>query len=107
MSYDFVAGDTGSVLRVQCVDAYDAVLPIPLGSTVHLRWRTSAVGVTPVTYVDKTMTVDDAVQGKVSYQFGANELVAGKMRFEVQIIDVLTNTVTSTNVLEVSVRGRL
>lgn len=107
MSFDFVAGDTGSWLKVQCVDAYNVPMAVPLGSTVTLRWKTSGLGVTPVVYKEKTMNIDDPETGKVSYRFLGTELVAGKMRFEVVVTDVLTNKVTSVNVIEVSVRGPL
>lgn len=97
----FVAGDTGSKLELTCKDN-DAGTVIDLtGSTVVLKWKDAG------SLIDKVMTITDAVAGIVEYQFLADELIAPKMRFEVQITDGTGKVLHSLELLRETVRAAL
>lgn len=99
---DFVEGDTGSKFVHTCKDD-DTDSPINLtGSTVLLRWKNAAG-----TIVEKTMTITDAANGVVEYQFLANELFSPQMTFEVKITNSSSNVLHSLELLRESVRGPL
>jgi len=101
MSVELVTGDTGSVLQVTCTDNERAAAIDLTGATVLLRWEgDSAV-------VEKTMTIDDAAGGVVSYQFLAGEIIVPKMKFEVEITDSSGFVVTNLTLIEVGVREQL
>ena len=101
-TYQFVAGDTGSILEVTCVNDSDGV-PINLnGCTVHLRWR-SASGA----QVSQEMTVTDAPAGIAEYQFLSTELYYGTMEFEAQITDVNSKVIRSLDLITEKVRRAL
>lgn len=99
MSYDFVAGDTGSILNVTCKDkATKAVMDLT-NCTVSLQWLNAAGTRTTV-----AMTIVSAVAGTVKYQFTTGQLFAPGMIFEVKITDALSKVVTSLDTISVSVR---
>jgi hypothetical protein len=101
MSATFVEGDTGSKLRVTCIDN-DTRLAIPLaGKTVRLRWDSGS------RMVERTMSVVDAPNGMAEYQFAAGELVSGLMQFEVEIQDGSGNVISSLSLLREQVRRQL
>lgn len=101
-AYSFVAGDTGSVLRVTCTnDSDDAAINLT-GATVALRWLDSS-GV----LVTKNMSIVTAASGIAQYQFGASELFAPSMSFEVGITDASSNVIRSINLIDVNVRAAL
>lgn len=98
---DLVTGDTGSKLKVTCLDS-GTNLPVNLsGSTVRLRWEGEAGVVT------KVMSITDATNGKVEYQFLANDIIAPKMRFEVEITDAGGFVVSNLELIELEVREQL
>lgn len=102
--HQFVAGDTGSKLRVTCID--DATgLPIDLtGATVTLRWRNSAATNT----LEKTMTkVAPETGGIAEYQFATGELYAKEMRFEVKIVDAGGKELNALDLLVEKIREPL
>ena len=78
----FVSGDTGSKLEVTCKDDDTGVVIDLTGSTVKLKWDDVAGALQT-----KTMTITDATNGIVEYQFLATELIAPQMKFEVEITD--------------------
>jgi hypothetical protein len=101
MSVELVTGDTGSVLQVTCTDNDTAAAIDLTGATVTLRWE----GDTAI--VEKTMTIDDAAGGVVSYQFLAGEIISPKMKFEVEITDSGGYITTNLELIEVVVREEL
>lgn len=97
-----VSTDTGTKLYVTCVDR-DTHLPMDLsGCQVNLRWK-DANGI----LVSNPMVVVSATNGTAEYLFQANELYAPKMIFEIEVVDSLGHTLTSTELLSVQVREKL
>ncbi len=100
--YDFVAGDTGSVLRITCRNADGAIIDLT-GATVTLRWKDQA-GI----LVERNMTiVGAATNGVAEYQFAAGELYAGRMRFGYRVTDATGNKISSRQLDEYTVRREL
>ena len=95
----FVSGDTGSKLEVTCKDDDTGVVINLTGSTVKLKWD-DAAGVLQT----KTMTITDAVNGIVEYQFLANELFPRQMKFEVEITDSGSKVLHSIELIRENVR---
>jgi hypothetical protein len=77
----FVAGDTGSKLRVTIRKKSDGSVWDLTGQTVTLKWL-DANG----TLVTKTMSSSDPTTGIAEYQFTTGELFTGEMRFEVRVV---------------------
>lgn len=98
--YEFTSGDTGSVLRVTCVNDDDESAIDLTGATVVLKWYSRAG-----TLVSQTMTLVTPASGICSYQFAAGELEAPAMSFEVQITDASSKVIRSTATLDVDVRA--
>lgn len=100
-NFEFVEGDTGSILKVPCVRK-DTKAVIPLtGATVSLIWTDSAGALQT-----KTMDIVDAANGITQYQFKANELFAPKMVFTIQIVDGSGNVLHNLEYIEVPVRRK-
>jgi hypothetical protein len=98
---DLVTGDTASSLSITCKDS--AGQPIDLtGCTVKLHWLDEN-GVLK----NPDMTISNAVNGIVTYQFGANEIFAPKMVFEVQITNSSGKILTSSNTFTLTVREQI
>ena len=102
MAYEFVAGDTGSILEVTCKNDDDNTAINLTGCTVALQWK----GIDGV-LVSKTMTVTNAAGGVAQYQFATAELFSGAMEFEVKITDVNSKVIRSLNLLSEGVRRAL
>ena len=98
----FVSGDTGSKLEVTCKDDDTGVVINLTGATVKLKWRDAAE-----VLQTKTMTIIDAVNGVVDYQFLADELIAPQMKFEVEITDSGGKVLHSIELIRESVRAAL
>lgn len=100
--YEFVSGDTASILRVTCTDTAGVVINLT-GATAALRWKAES-GV----LVSRTMSAVGApTAGVVEYQFADSELYSPKMLFEVQITDASSKIVKSNELLMVDVRASL
>ena len=99
---DLVTGDTGSILRATCKDNEAGTVIDLNGATVKLRWE-SAIG----TIILKTMTIESAANGIVTYQFLTGEIFAPKMKFEIEITDASTKIITSLSLIELTVREQL
>lgn len=97
--YDFVEGDN-SVIQFKAKDQ-DGKVIILTDATVLLKWHDSAGAL-----VTKSMTIDDAINGIISYKFTSSELFAPEMYFEVHITDVGGNEFRSTNLITRSVRKK-
>lgn len=92
---DFVAGDSGSSVVFQCINKSDG-LPIDLtGATVHLKFGAA----------DRLMTITNAAEGVVAYQFQSTELVSPSMLLEVEIVDALGNLISILDKVKILVRA--
>jgi len=100
VSYKFVSGDTGSTLRVTCLNDDDSAIINITGATVVLRW----LNPTTNAYIEKTMTLITPLSGIADYQFLAGELIAPSMAFEVRITDGSGKIIRSLNPINVDVR---
>lgn len=98
---DFVSNDTASTLLVTCVDDAGAVINLS-GATVNLHWQDETG-----TVQDKAMTVVDEAAGECSYKFGAGELFAPGMAFEVEITDAMGFKLTNIDLITATVRAQL
>ena len=99
----FVEDDTGSMLRVPCVDpATKAPLNLT-GATVTLKWKSRAG-----TLVQRTMSVPNPASGIAEYaSFVAGDLYAPAMDFEVLVTDAAGKQITSLELINEPVRKRL
>lgn len=100
MASDLVAGDTGSKLRVTCIDAATKAKLDLTGKTVKLIWARPSNGGAVV----KTMSVVDAPNGVAEYQFAANEIEAPQMVFDVKVYNADATVLSSLNTLVEQVR---
>lgn len=101
-TYDFVTGDTGSTLQVTCKDRDSGAIIDLTGATVRLRWKDAA----DVT-VTKVMTVTAPLTGVAKYTFGTGELIAPRMRMEVEITDSSAKVITTLSTIDVLVREQI
>jgi hypothetical protein len=102
LSYDFVAGDTGSKLRVTIYNKNTGGLFDLTDCTVKIRWFDIAG-----TEVLHDMIIASAVSGVAEYQFTEGELYAPMMSFEIKVTDSTGGVLTSLEVSEVRVRTPL
>jgi hypothetical protein len=101
MSYTLVENDTGVQLEVTCTEN-DPPTPIDLTDcTVLIRWQN--INGT----FERQMTILDIAGGVVTYTFGAAEIVAPDMEFELQITNLAGNVRTSLQTIRERVRERL
>ena len=98
MRYDFVQDDTGSTLRVECIDAVGSVIDIT-GGTVTLKWRDKTRQL-----ITRNMSMIDAANGVAEYQFVAGELFAPSMDITVRIVDSGGKVLHSREPIKISVR---
>lgn len=100
--YDFVSGDTRSVLQVSLAhDADGTALDLTGYSAIKLRWRNQAGALQ-----ERDCTVVNLVGGVVSYQFAAGELEPATMQFEVEVT-AASKTLSNLDLIEVMVRPAL
>jgi len=99
---DFVTGDTGTILRTTCIDNDTGEVIILTGATIVVRWEDETG-----TIVTKPMTINDAANGIVQYQFLAGELIAPRMKFEIEITDVSGNIISNLELIELTGREEL
>jgi len=102
MAYDLVTGDTGSILQVTCKDNDTSTAINLTGSTVKARWEDATGAV-----VTKTMTVTTAASGIAQYQFLTGEIIAPKMKIEIEITDSGSKVVSNLALIELLVREQL
>ncbi|MCC7202439.1 MAG: BppU family phage baseplate upper protein [Nitrospirae bacterium] len=102
-TYQFVAGDTGSKLKVTCKNDADNSIIDLTGATVKLKWKDSGGALQT-----KTMTVlTPATNGQAEYQFASGELFAGTMNFEVEITDAGSKVIRCLDLIIGKVRELL
>ena len=107
-TFDFVEGDTLTTLKSQLFDE-DTGIPLDLtGGSAFVRFvfQRPADGAWSVPQ-DRQMTVTDAAQGKVEYQFQSGELLTGLMRLEATATLANGRSVTTKRFTEFTVRARL
>lgn len=105
MGNEFVAGDTGSTLRVTCLDN-ETGLPLDLNSrTVWIKWKSN--GTIPAGLPKQMDKVDPQINGVAEYLFAAGELVAGVMEIEVEVREAGGNSVRNLDLLIETVREAL
>ena len=101
MSYDLVTGDTGSILSVTILDKVTGLPKDLTDCSVLIRWEGDAA------VVSYAMTITNALNGVVEYQFLANDIIAPKMRIEIEVTDGAGFMVTGTELIELIVREEL
>lgn len=98
MAYDLVTGDTLPTLRVSVKDEAGASFDMT-GMTAVFRWE-NAAGV-------MTDHVGSIAADVASYQFMAGDIVAPRMRIELEVTNSAGKTITPTNLIVLSVREQL
>jgi len=102
MSYDLVTGDTGSKLIVTIMDSDSGTVVDLTSCTVRFRWENETGEI-----VNRTATIPTPANGKAEYLFSAGEIIAPRMKIEVEVTDGTSLVVTGTNLIELSVREEL
>lgn len=97
MENELVTGDTLPTLRVTVVDGQGAAFDMT-GMTAVFRWKG------PAGLVEKPAAIAGAV---ASYQFAAGDIVASKMKIELEITDLSGNKITATELIVIAVREQL
>lgn len=105
MAYTFVAGDTGSAIKITCKDAESSAAINLTGYTVQLSYREKSPAVTAATTV--TITNITATSGIAQYTWGTGELTAGDYQGEVKLTDGSGKITRSLTPLLWSVRATL
>jgi len=87
VSYDFTAGDTGSVLRITVYDRYTkSIVALDGIYTVNLLFKPEGGAL-----LVRAMTVlTGADNGKAEYQFQSGELTVGTMEAQIEITEIAT-----------------
>jgi hypothetical protein len=104
-TYELVAGDRGSKLRVTLLDSVTEEALDLSGKTVQLRYSLNG-GAT----VEKSMTVLNQAtnKGQAEYQFAAADLTeGGELRGEVRVQDGFADQITSVDSIFLSVKTPL
>jgi hypothetical protein len=101
-AFSFVEGDTASKLRVTCKNRDTGNVIDLTGGTVQLQWKTRRK-----VFVEKGMTLVDAINGIAEYLFVAGELEPPAMKFEVEITDGFGKVFHSLDLLYELVRKKL
>lgn len=99
---DYVTGDTGTLLQSTCTDNETGEVIVLTGATVVVRWEDEAGAV-----VTKPMTITDAANGIVQYQFLGGELIAPRMKFEVEITDAGGKIISNLELIELTGREEM
>jgi hypothetical protein len=106
--FDFVQGDTLTTIKSQLKDEdTGAVIDLTGGSaSVRFVFRRPADGAWS-TPIDRNLTVTDAANGLVEYQFLTGELLPGIMRLEASASLATGKTITTKRFTEFTIRPRL
>lgn len=100
MPINLVAGDTGSFLQVTCTRVDGSVIDLT-GADVRLFWR--ATSGPPQ---KRDMSIVNATNGIVSYQFQTGELMMGGLVGEIEIEFPDNTVLTSALAFSIPVRMR-
>lgn len=107
-TFDFVQGDTLTTLKSQLFDEETGQALDLTGGGAAVRFRFARPGDGAISQPqDRGMTVTDAANGKVEYQFQQGELLAGIMRLEATATLATGRTITTKRYTEFAVRARL
>lgn len=100
--FEFVSGDTASSLKITCKDNDTEEVIDLTGSTVRLKWvdKTQAL-------ISRVMTVATPTNGIAIYQFLADELAVGTMKFEAEITESSGKVMRNLKLINVPVRKSL
>lgn len=91
--YDFTAGDTGSKIRVEFVNAATGRKLVPFSGVYHASLWVKPFGGNPT---KRTMTVlTGALDGFAEYQFLESELVEGDLKVQAETELIADSTVVS------------
>lgn len=101
MDYHFVQGDQNSKLQVTCVRD-DTGLPIDVSSSTNTLYWSMNEGTTQ----SVEMADEDAANGVISHTWGEDELGAGQLKCEVEIVSGGL-PLTSIEAMRFTVRERL
>jgi hypothetical protein len=100
--YQFVSGDTGSRLRVRCLNIDGTVIDLT-NVVVGIEWFDRATDAV----ISQGMTILNPVLGTAEYLFQAGELVSPSMSFEIMITDASNEVIRSLQLVDVAVREKL
>ncbi len=104
MAVELVTGDTGSVLVATCTDnETGAVINLTGAQALKLRWKKTDGTIAEVDMTPSATPTD----GVCSYQFLAGEIIAPKMKFEVEITDSAGFITSNLTLFEVQVRREM
>jgi hypothetical protein len=101
--FDFVAGDTNSVVRVTIVNKQTRVVVDLTGSTVNFIF---SIGTGPTKSAVMTI-LSPATAGVCEYQFVAGDLVAGTMSAAIQVTFADTTILSQLDSFTFQVRAKL
>jgi hypothetical protein len=106
--FDFVEGDTLTTIKSQLVDEDTGIVLDLTGGSAAVRFvfRRPGDGAWSIP-VDRALTVTDAANGKVEYQFLTGELLPGLMRLEASASLATGKTITTKRFTEFTIRPRL
>lgn len=102
MSFDLVTGDTGSKLVVPITDSDTKQVINLTGCSVIFRWEGS-----DGLMVERFASVPTPANGIAEYLFLAGEIIAPKMKIEVEVTDGTGAIVTGTDLITLTVREEL
>lgn len=101
-----VASDTGSQVYFNCISEYNNEIIILTDATVLIKWLNSS-GVLQ----QRTMTIIDALLGRVAYKFAAGELYKPVglryLKAEIEITLPSTDVISSQDFVRLDVREQL
>lgn len=100
--YQFVSGDTGSKLRIRCLNIDSTVIDLT-STTVKIAWLNRETNAE----IEQTMTILNPILGTAEYLFLAGELMAPLMSFEIRITDSGARVISSLQLVDVPVREQL
>lgn len=106
--FDFVENDTLTKVTSQLVDQ-DTGEPLNLsGGSALLRFKFRRPGDGAWSApTDRNLTVTDATNGRVEYQFLTGELLAGVMRLEASASLATGKSITTKRYTDYTIRARL
>lgn len=94
--------DDEAQVRFNLINQSDRLARNLTGGFANFIWSIDAGVAT-----SSPMTLEDAVQGRVSYRFSVGELVPGVLRGDVQSQDLNGNTVIARDIVRVQIRRKI
>jgi hypothetical protein len=104
MAVELVTGDTGSVLVATCTDnETGGIIDLTGAQALKLRWKKTDGTIAEVNMTPSVTPSD----GTCRYQFLVGEIIAPKMKFEVEITDATGFIISNLTLFEVAVRREM